>query len=335
MKRTFIYIIFIICLFFHSCRKDDSDNFQGPSLNDLYGPFNILSPLELGDEVNFTSGENIAFNVEISKRTRWEIEITGATSGAKRTFTGNDRIISKDNALWKGGANTFPSFGLEKTYIKISFPDEEDAPLIMDSVNITGLKKDQGIIVTDFENGSSDSWDYFNQAGVSASIICNTDDAAKGSCFYSWDGSVPWDWAIGYLKINTPENGFGLPANANNLYFNIGAKFISNTGPNNCFLQLWFDEDDNGDGVYTASSEDQFIYEYWYENDKWNLVSFKYGDLKYNADGDLAETNGNGLPEPSKLIGVTVFFLANKESGIRSEATIDQLIFTENESYKP
>ena len=100
-------------------------------------------------------------------------------------------------------------------------------------------------------------------------------------------------------------------------------------------MQLWFDEDDNGDGVYTASSEDQFIYEYWYENDKWNLVSFKYGDLKYNADGDLAETNGNGLPEPSKLIGVTVFFLANKESGIRSEATIDQLIFTENESYKP
>ncbi|MFT4900436.1 MAG: hypothetical protein ACI9U0_002240, partial [Flavobacteriales bacterium] len=97
----------------------------------------------------------------------------------------------------------------------------------------------------------------------------------------------------------------------------------------------WFDEDDNGDGVFNEATEDRFIYEYWYENDQWNLISFKYSDLKDDSDGNLLEVKGNGLPEPAKLISINVFFLANKDSGIKSEAYADHIIFTENETYKP
>ena len=333
MKKLLnITLIFLLIM---SCRKNDEDTIEGPSLNDLYGPFSILSNLELNENVNFSSGESVAFDMEISKQTNWEIEIVGSTTGATRKFTGSDRIISTENAHWQGGADEFPSFGLEKSYITVRFPNEEDAPVISDSITITGLKNDKGTLITSFENGFQSHWDLFNQTTVSGSITCSDDQAAKGDCYYKWDGYVPWDWAIGSVQINAPDSGFGLPANANTLFFNMGNKMVSNTGPNQCFIQFWFDEDDNGDGTFDEATEDRFIYEYWYENDQWNVISFKYGDLKYDADGNIADVKGNGLPEPSKLISINVFFLANKDSGEESEGYVDHIIFTENETYKP
>ena len=50
-----------------SCRKNDEDTIEGPSLNDLYGPFSILSNLELNENVNFSSGESVAFDMESQK----------------------------------------------------------------------------------------------------------------------------------------------------------------------------------------------------------------------------------------------------------------------------
>jgi len=335
MKINPIYILCFVFFSFISCRKEDSNSFDGPSLNDLNGPFNIISSLNLDEEVDFESGEEINFDVELSKNTLWEIEITGQTSGAIRTFSGTERIINSTNTAWLGGSNTFPSFQQEKAIVKMSFPNEENSPIIIDSVNIIGLKQDKGYVITDFENGTDENWSFFNQSGVNASINCNSDLSAKGSCFYKWEGTVSWDWAIGSFQINANEDGFGLPANAGNLFFNMATKFISNTGPDNCFILLWFDEDDNGDGSFNLETEDRYIYEYWYENDKWNLASIKYDDLKYDGDGQPVETNGNGLLEPSKLIGINVFFLANKDSGIKSEALVDHIIFTENEAYKP
>ena len=87
------------------------------------------------------------------------------------------------------------------------------------------------------------------------------------NCYYKWSGLVPWDWAIGSVQIKAPGSSFSLPPNANNLFFNMGVKMVKNTGPENCFFQLWFDEDDNGDGIFDENTEDRFIYEYWYEND--------------------------------------------------------------------
>ena len=60
-------------------------------------------------------------------------------------------------------------------------------------------------------------------------------------------------------------------------------------------------------------------------------------DVQYLGEipANFVDLNGNGLPEPTKLIGIRIFFLANKDSGIRSEAFVDHVIFTENETYKP
>jgi hypothetical protein len=336
LNLTLIFLLII------SCRKNNEENILGPSLNDLYGPFNILSNLELEDSINFSTGANVAFEMEISKNTDWEIEVTGSSTGAKRKFTGKSRIITLENANWEGGADAFPSFGLEKSYITIRFPNEENAPSIKDSITITGLKRDKGILITSFEDEFNKNWDSFNQETVSGSIICSDDNAAKGDCSYQWNGLVNWakpdgsyEWAIGNITINASDSGFNLPANANNLFFNMGNKRVRNIGKNNCFIQFSFEEDDNGDGIFDAGNEDRFIYEYWYENDQWNLISFKYGDLKYDSEGNLANVKGNGLPEPSKLMSIEVFFLANAATGEVSEAYADHIIFTENEPYKP
>ncbi|MAW64842.1 MAG: hypothetical protein CMD18_01465 [Flavobacteriales bacterium] len=339
--KKFLHITLLFLLIV-SCRKNNEENIEGPSLNDLYGPFDILSNLELNDSINFSTGENVAFKMEISKKTDWEIEVTGSSTGAKKKFTGKSRILSLENASWKGGADAFPSFALEKSYITIRFPNEENAPIINDTITITGLKKEKGTLITSFEDDFKYHWDSFNQETVNGAIICSDGNAAKGDCYYKWNGLVNWtktdgsyEWIIGKININAPDSGFSLPTNAKTLFFNMGNRMVSNTGNNNCLIRFSFDEDDNGDGIFDPGKEDRFTYEYWYENDQWNLISFKYGDLKYDSDGNLANLKGNGLPEPSKLISIEVLFLANSATGKVSEADADHIIFTENEPYKP
>jgi hypothetical protein len=333
--KQFIIFSFLLVLVI-GCRKDDKINFDGPSLGDSFGPFSILQDLSLNTyEVDFSAGQQVVFSMELSKNTNWIIQIEGENSGAVRTITGNERILSLDNAVWTGGANKFPSFNLEKAYITITFPNEADSPILLDSVLITGLKQDQGFLLTSFESGLGATWQQFNQTTVAGTITCDPNLAAKGSCFYSWNGTVGWDWAIGSVTIRPPAGGaFGLPSNANNLFFNIAFKAIENVGLQNSFLLFWFDEDDNGDGVFDINTEDRFVFEYWSNTLDWDLISRKYADMKFDADGNVQQTNGNGLTEPSKLISINVFFLANPNNG-NARAYADHLIFTLNEPYQP
>ncbi|MEN9302444.1 MAG: hypothetical protein RL264_873 [Bacteroidota bacterium] len=333
MNRVLLF--FVLTTLLVGCRKLDKNNFEGPSLSDTYGPFTVLQDLNVGNyEVDFSTGQKVVFNMELSKNTNWVIRIEGENSGAVRTITGNDRTLSLQNAVWTGGANKYPSFNLEKAYITITFPNEEGSPIITDSVLITGLKQDQGYLITSFENGISSTWQQFNQSTVQGNINCDANQAAKGSCFYSWNGTVGWDWAIGSVTVKPSSGTFNLPASANNLFFNLAFKAIQNVGPQNSFLLFWFDEDDNGDGVFDPNTEDRFKMEYWSNTMDWDLISKKYADLKYDNQGAVQETNGNGLTEPSKLISINVFFLANPAGG-NAKAYADHLIFTVNEPYQP
>ena len=332
--RSFIFYGLLITVLL-GCRKDDAENPEGPDLNDLFGPFTIIQDVTLNrEEVDFSGGQSIIFSAELSKRTLWRIEITGETSGARRVITGNDRILSSENATWDGGADRFPGFSEENALIQVTFPNEPDAPVFDFSVEITGLKLDKGVLITSFENGLGSNWTRFNQSTVNGNIFCGDNQAAKGDCYYSWNGTVGWDWAIGSVTINPESGTFGLQAAANNLFFNAAFKAVENFGPENSFLLFWFDEDDNGDGVFDVNNEDRFVYEYWSKNSEWDLISLKYSDLQFDGEGNPAQTNGNRLPEPSKLISINVFFLANPDNG-NARAMVDHLIFTTNEPYRP
>ncbi|MCB0760032.1 MAG: hypothetical protein KDC12_00825 [Flavobacteriales bacterium] len=332
--RTFgIYIM--LALLAVSCRKEDETAIDGPDLNDLFGPFSIVEEIKISHQtVNFPVDGNVFYSGELSKNTTWEISITGASTGAQRTITGFDRILSIENTAWNGGATNFPGFGLEDAYIELVFPDEPEAPIIRDTVTIAGTKIDDGYFITGFEEGLGSNWTVFNQTTVAGSIQCGSGEAAKGNCLYSFAGAVPWDWAIGSVMIRPDEGTFGLPASASNLFFNMGFKAIENYGPTNSFILFWFDEDDNGDGVFDENTEDRFTYEYWSTGNQWDLISILYSSLKTDAEGNPVETAGNGLPEPAKLVSINVFFLANPDNGF-SEAQVDHLIFTTNSPYTP
>jgi hypothetical protein len=333
MKQIFIFSLVLLAL--TSCRKDEDEIVDGPNLNDLFGPFSIVEDIVINRTmVDFPNDGLVYYSGELSKNTDWFIYITGAETGATRTISGFDRVLSVDNAAWNGGANNFPGFGLEDCYLEVHFPNEEDAPILYDTVSVEGLKQDDGFLITSFENGSGINWGPFNQTTVVGGIVCGDDDAAKGDCHYSFAGSVPWDWAIGSIYVQPDEGNFGLPSSATNLFFNMGFRALENVGPTNSFIQFWFDEDENGDGVFDEATEDRFLYEYWSTGNEWDLISFIYGDLQFDIEGQQAETNGNGLPEPSKLLAINVFFLANTENGF-SSALVDHLIFTTNSPYTP
>ncbi len=335
-KNLLILASFSVLLLLSNCRKNDSESFDGPDLNDLFGPFQIIEEIKINkNTANFPVDKELYFTGKLSKNTDWKITFTGLTTGAKRTILGNEKDISISNSAWNGGANSFPGFGLENVSVAIEFPLEENQPILYDTLNITGLKTDEGTLITSFENGFGSTWSRFNQTTVSGGIVCNNGESAKGTCHYSFSGAVPWDWAVGSVMVK-PSSGttFGLQSNPNNLFFNMAFKPIENIGMQNTFIQFWFDEDDNGDGIFDESTEDRFIYEYWYQDTGWNLISYKYSDLQYDDEGNQTVTNGNGLPEPNKLSAINVFYLANKDNG-NSKALIDHLIFTTNNSYNP
>lgn len=332
MKKILMIIVPFILLL--SCRKEDAMNPEGPDLNNLYGDFSIVKDLTINnEEVDFSAGETLIFDAELSKQTNWVIEINGESSGAVRKIEGSNRIISAENATWDGGADRFPGFGQEKAFISVTFPNESNAPTLTDSVILKGLKQDKGTLITSFEEGLGDSWERFSQSTVNGNIFCD-DLAAKGDCYYGWNGTVGWDWAIGSVTINPESGTFNLQSSASNLFFNIAFKAMENFGPDNSFLLFWFDEDDNEDGVFDPNTEDRYTYEYWSKNSEWDLISLRYSDLQFDAEGNSQEVNGNGLPEPGKLISINVFFLANPDNG-NARALVDHLIFTTNEPYKP
>lgn len=333
MKR--LSIILLAALALSACRKDDEEVFDGPSLNDLFGPFYLVEDLTVSQQqIDFTADGDLIFNAELSKNTEWNIQMTGSQSAAVRTISGTDRLISAENAAWEGGANTFPAFGLEDVYIEVTFPSEPEAEVLRDTITITGLKTDEGVLITSFENGTGNNWSNFNQSTVTGAINCLSGDAAKGGCMYSFEGTVGWDWAIGSVMIQPDAGTFGLQNSASNLFFNMGFKSVENVGPDNAFVQIWFDEDEDGDGVFDPNTEDRFIYDYWSTDSEWDLISLLYADIQFDVDGNQVATNGNGLPEPGKLIAINVFFLANPANG-NSKGYVDHLIFTTDNPYTP
>lgn len=311
-----------------ACRKKEIDKIDGPDLNNIYGTFQVVTPLAASQpSVDFSAGQSVYFTCETSTIKEWKISITGQTSGATKIINGTGKVLDASNASWNGTTTNFPMFKAETCNVMLTFTGEADT--LYTTVTVSAPKVNQGFLLADFENGWNSGWSTFVQSGASMDFNIKTETASpQADSYYNMQGTVNWDWLIGLVDFNASAYGsqtLPLTDNAGNLYFNV--LIYGAPGYPNSLVLLRFDEDENENGTFTDASEDQYSLEIPVNWTGWKLVSLKYSDL-------VGTGNGNGVHNPNKLNKVSVLHLANPASGF-AKSGIDYLIFTENAPLNP
>lgn len=323
-----ILIIASLSIFFFACKRDK--NFQGPDLNDLYGPFAFMEPLKKNlDSVDFAAGQTVYFTARFTKQVDWQITITGLSSGAEKIISGRSKTLDMANSGWNGSTTLFPIFRSENCTILLTFPSEKDT--IRDSIKVIKPKINSGYLVTDFESGQNFKWNIFHQMGDKMEYhIDDTLLVPQGNHYFSMAGIVNWDYAIAYVEIPSVANGlnhFPLSSNPDNVYLNI--LVWGEPGIANAFLQIAYREDDDGNNAFNNISDDEMIYEIKNINwEGWKLVSIRYSDLA------ITSTKGNGQHNPDRLVNMRFFLLADPATGY-SKTKLDYIFFTENKPLEP
>lgn len=321
-------LVLMIGLTVLSCRKED-DMMDGPSLEDIYGPWFIVNDLQASkDSVNFSTGEYVHFTAEFSKTVSWNLSILGLSTGAEKIVEGTSKYIDASQFLWNGSTTNLPMFKEEVCKVQLTFDTEVDT--LTDTLVVTQPKVNNGLWSEDFENGWNGGWGSFIQTGAMMDFQVKTDGfAAESDGYLNMQGEVSWDWLIGLVNFNATAYGethFPLTTNADNVYFN--ALVYGESGFPNSLVLFQFDEDDNGNDSFDAASEDRFIHEVWVDWVGWRLISVKYSDLVDEG------ANGNDIPEPDKLSVINMLHLADPNSGL-AKSKLDYLIFTTNGPFVP
>ena len=333
MERI-IYLICIVALAM-GCRKDELNKMDGPSLSDLNGQFSVISTLAASqDSVNFSTGESVYFTAEFSKVSSWKLELIGQTSGAVKEITGLGNKVTSSETTWDGSTTYFPLFQSEVCKARLTISGEDDT--LLTTVKVTHPKVNTGFLVADFETAFNPGWSSFIQSGANMDFQIKTDNTAPQEHGYlNMAGTVNWDWLIGLINFKATAYGtaaFPLNANPNNVYFNVlvwGEPSLTNS-----LVLFQFQEDENGNGVFSSNSEDMYSLQVNVNWVGWKLISVRYSDLVCLVNGAPAAASGNGVFEPNKLMQINMLHLANPSSGY-AKSKLDYLIFTENGPLKP
>jgi len=331
MKNQLLFLLALTVLF-SSCRKDEEGVIEGPDLNDVYGPFEVVSSLEPSQSnVDYAAGEDVYFTCELSKVIDWQLTITGQTSGAEKIINGTTKLLDFESATWDGSTTYFPMFKAEVCDVMLTFSGESDT--LYTIVTIDQPKTNSGFVIADFETGWNPNWTTFIQSGAGMNFnILTTPPAPQKTSYYNMEGTVNWDWLTGLVDFNASAYGsttIPLSDNGDNLYFNVivfGAPGVPN-GEFNSRILFRFDEDENEDGSFNANNEDQWGFEQIIQWEGWKLITFKYSDMEGSG-------NGGNIHNPDKLNKVSVLHLADPSSG-HAKSGIDYLIFTEDAPLQP
>lgn len=327
-KWVKVALMIVVGAFITSSCNRDSETFEGPDLNDLYGEFMVLQDFGVSSpSIDFSTGATVFFTAQFSRITDWTIRISHASNGSVKVITGRSRIIDATNATWDGSTTIFPVFDVGSCSAEL-FVDA-DSSTHQSSVTVRGTLKPNGTVISDFESAIDPKWNLFVQSGANMSF--RTEDkitAPVGSKYFDMGGEVNWDWLIGLFDVPATamgSNGFDLTSNPDDLYFNVVLNRPDSL-PNG-FVLFRFSEDENGDGNFNESSEDQYAVEIRDFDPGWNIVSIKYSDLQFLVNGVPTDPNGNGVKNPDKLHTVSCLFLADPNSGY-AQVLMDYMVFT-------
>jgi hypothetical protein len=322
-----------------SCAKPAS--VEGPLLEDLYGDFALIEPLEVSSpSVDLAEGERVYFSARFNKTTNWELELQGLSTGAVKRFSGKTRALDETNALWNGSTSEFPVFGVETVAARLWVPEANLE--LFDTLEVLSPKPFEGLILADFEGVDPVGWLKFAQTGANMSFArSNQNQAAQGQYYFDMGGTVNWDWLICYLympaaaypdSMRSPNNTLLLPGNPDQVYLNLAV--YSPDGISNEVLLIRVNEDDNLNGSFSGANEDQYSIELKDIPAGWNSISIPYTDLETLVNGQPGTPAGNGIREPDKIHQVEFLFLANPSSGY-SQIYLDYVVFTSNGPWEP
>lgn len=341
MFKKSVLLLFVVAGCFYTCTKDE---FEGPSIEMLYGDFQILDSLKLTNvNPDFSTEEKVGFYCKFNKDVNWKISIRGKTSKSIKELSGFSSIIDSNSIKWNGNTSKVPFFGKEKCTIELTVKNESDT--LRDSLTIIGVKKYNGLIVADFENGIPEnaivSWT--NNIGLKTFEVAN-DDPLYGNNYFQMGGKVNWDWAIG--KIDFELDLSSITALEDNLFINIGILSDTIDLHTGQFINIFISESNApfNDNLSNNSADifdsDEEVYKLKVPVDwhGWKLKSFPYSDFEAVSTNDT-EINFNKNPKDIK--GIRIASQACPSSGMNSNCPenfnkvvrtdIDYLIFTENE----
>jgi len=343
MKRL-LYIL-ILGVVFSSCEREEG--FEGPSLIDQFGDFNIVDSIQISNaNIDFADGETSFFMAEFSKSVNWEIKITGGISGAVKIISGSSRIIDEENTSWDGSTTNLPMFKIEDCSVDLTVSyninasdtiiSVADSLISVASLSLTTTKVNNGLLLADFETGLDPNWNIFIQSGGNMSFNLVSNNSPQGNSYYDMGGNVDWDWLIGLTDFPAEAYGsstFDLSDNGDKVYFNVMLNMPE--GLDNPPIVLFqFREDDNSNGVFEEGLEDMYAIEIRDLAPGWRLVSLKYSDLTSLNNGAPTDPEGNGIHNPDLLNKVSVLMLAQQGGGY-SQTLMDYVIFTEDQPFNP
>jgi hypothetical protein len=306
------------------------ETFEGPSLEELNTPFSVVEPLSVSQaEVDFSTSETVFFTASFSKTMNWELAIIGETSGAVKRVQGTSKEVNAETFIWAGETTELPLFRMEDCTVHLTFTDVDDT--LSTTVNVTGVKTNEGFLVADFDGGFNPGWTSFIQSGADMDFQIKDDGgAAEGDAYYNMAGEVNWDWLIGLVNFNADAYGethFPLSTNPDNVYFNV--MIYGMPGLNTSRVLFQFEEDENGDGSFSSADEDMYAHEVVVDWDGWQLVSLKYSDIVSLDNGVPVPAAGNNTHNPDRILKVNMLHLANPDLGY-AKSKLDYIIFTEN-----
>ncbi len=343
IKTKFILSLLLACSL-NSCTKND---FEGPSIEILYGEFELIKPLKLTNKnPDFSSNEQVGFHCEFNKPIEWKITIEGLSTGANREITGFSNAIDSNMIVWNGGPSQVPFFSEEICSIKLTFGNEIDT--LRDTITIVSAKTyENGVWIEDFEDGvPTDALVYFNTEGGDMTFSTANDDALLGSSYFQMGGRVNWDWPLGNLDL--PLNITNFSQTSDDLYINIGILSDLNDLHTGQFINILISEETNTPFNENLNNNASDLFESTMEVykmkvpvdwDGWQMKSFRYSDFEPVSPNNQ-DINFNRNPNDIKAIRISCQACPSSSGNpvcpenfmkvVRTD--IDHIIFTTNSS---
>ena len=336
-KKT-ILILFIVAGCFYTCTKDE---FEGPSIEALYGEFKILDSLKVtNSNPNFSLEENVGFYCKFNKDVNWKITIRGNTSNSIKELSGFSNTIDSNTTTWSGNTSQVPFFIEEKCMIELTIENQEDT--IKDSLTIIESKIYDVILVADFENGIPLNSIVFKQSSMNMTFETASDNPLVGNNYFKMGGRMGWnEWMLGQIDI--PLDLSNVSSNSENFYLNLGVlSGLDNEFATDQYINILiseskypFNEDltNNGADVFKDTME---VYKYQIRPVDW--IGWKFISVGYD-EFEVKSAGGDNIRNPKDIKAIRIQCQScpsasgncPSNSSIDVRTDIDYITFTENE----